>query len=80
MSHGLLWLPESAGELLVVTIDLSQSGDTEWDGMLLVNDAAFKWVNGLMDTGTYMDILESVGIDPENFVEEAENYLLSLMK
>lgn len=70
-----LWLPEHAGELLVVTIDPSQSGDTEWDGMMLINQAAFDWLNGKLDTGTYFDMLEHVGVSPDAFVGEVEDYI-----
>lgn len=70
-----LWLPESAGEYLSVSIAPSQSGETEWSGMILTNQAGFDWVEGKLDTGTYFDVLESVGIDPVSFVGTAEDYV-----
>lgn len=70
-----LWLPEDVGEILCVTIDPSQSGATEWEGMALINTLGFDWLDGELDTGTYFDALESVGIDPINFVGVAEDYV-----
>lgn len=74
-----IWVPDNARDLLLVTIDLTQSGETEWEGMLLVNSAAGDWVNGRIDTGTYMDILESVGINPDSFIKEAERYVYNML-
>lgn len=74
----MLWLPERASDLLLVTIDPSQSHDTEWEGMMIVNQAANDWLAGRLDTGTYFDMLEHVGIDPFNFVRPFENYVENL--
>lgn len=73
----MLWLPDSASELLAVTIDPSQSGDTEWNEMLLVNNASAQWLNGQMDTGTYEDVIEYAGLNPVEFIESAERYIYS---
>lgn len=70
-----LWLPDSAGEYLSVSICPAQSGETEWQGMTLINQAAFDWPEGKLDTGTYFDMLESVGLDPIFFVGTAEQYV-----
>ncbi len=71
-----LWVPKYAGELLTVSIDPNQSGETEWSAMVLVNQAAFDWVAGKLDTGTYCDILEHAGIDdPLTLIQKAESYL-----
>ena len=71
----MLWLPDCAGELLAVTIDPSQSATTEWDGMLLVNTASFDWLDGEIDTEIYFDILAEVGLDPIDFVGQAQAYI-----
>lgn len=73
-----LWLPEHLGDLLLVTIDPSQSSDADWEGMMMVNQAANDWLRGRLDTGTYFDMLEHVGIDPLSFVQPVENYVGSL--
>lgn len=70
-----LWLPERLGDLFLVTIDPSQSGDADWEGMMMVNQAANDWLKGKLDTGTYFDMLEHVGINPLNFVQPVENYV-----
>lgn len=70
-----LWLPEELGEMLCVTIEPVQSGATEWSGMKLVNTLGFDWLDGEIDTGTYFDALESVGINPIGFVTEVEDYV-----
>ena len=71
-----LWLPEYAGELLCVTVDLD-AGDFDFEGMLKINASAFDWLNGTLDGETYFDILEHYGIDPIEFVAPVrELYLL----
>lgn len=74
----MLWLPEHAGELLLVTIDAFQSTNAEWEGMMMVNQAAYDWLKGKLDTGTYYDMLEHVGIDPLSFVQPFENHVKNL--
>ncbi|MBC1238705.1 hypothetical protein [Nostoc sp. 2RC] len=69
-----LWIPPHADELLVVTVDAGAS-DTDFEGMLLVNQAANDWLRGRLDTGTYFDMLDHVGIDPLNFVTEVEEHV-----
>jgi hypothetical protein len=64
----LLWLPEYAGELLCVTVDPTM-GTFEFEGMLKINAAAFDWLDGKIDTGTYFDTLDHYGLDPIEFVE-----------
>jgi hypothetical protein len=63
-----LWLPEYAGELLCVTVDPNMD-DFEFQGMLQINAAAFDWLDGRLDTGTYFDTLDHYGLDPIEFVE-----------
>jgi hypothetical protein len=74
-----LWLPDSAGELLAVTIVPNQSSDSEWNGMMLINHSGIDWLAGQLDTGTYFDILESIGINPVTFVESTEQYINGLV-
>jgi hypothetical protein len=74
----MIWVPEHAGELLLVTIDSRHSEDSEWNGMMLVNQGAYDWLAGKIDTGTYFDMLDQIGIDPIRYVGEFENYLFGL--
>lgn len=74
-----LWIPERPGELLAVTVDPLAS-DTDFEGMLLVNMAASDWLAGRLDTGTYFDILDHVGIDPLGFVGEVNEYIEMLAR
>lgn len=63
-----LWLPEYAGELLCITVDPTVD-DFQFQGMLAINASAFDWLEGILDTGTYFDILDHYGLDPIEFVE-----------
>jgi hypothetical protein len=73
-----LWVPDSASELLVVTVD-ERASELDFEGMLLVNQAAVDWLHGRLDTGTYFDMLDHVGIDPLGFVGEVEQHVQLLM-
>lgn len=74
-----LWLPDSASEFLVVTVD-SEAGETDWEGMFLLNQAATDWLAGKLDTGTYFDMFEHFGINPLEFVKPVEEYVLNQVK
>jgi hypothetical protein len=74
-----LWIPPHIGDLLVVTVD-TEASDADFEEMLLVNQAANDWLYGRLDTGTYFDILDHVGIDPLGFVGEVEEHLELLIK
>lgn len=76
----MLWVPEHLADTLTVTIDGSQSTETDWEGMMMVNQAAVDWLKGKLDTGTYFDILEHVGIDPLGFVQPVESHVELLLK
>jgi hypothetical protein len=69
-----LWVPPHVGDLLIVTVDTDAS-DADFEGMLLVNQAADDWLTGKLDTGTYLDILDEVGIDPLGFIAEVEEHV-----
>jgi hypothetical protein len=62
-----LWLPDHVGELLCVEVK-SQSDESDFHAMVAVNCAAFDWVAGKIDTGTYLDILDHYGLDPYGFL------------
>ncbi|OCQ98959.1 hypothetical protein BCD64_23255 [Nostoc sp. MBR 210] len=73
-SNSGLWVPPHLGELLVVTVD-AEASETDFEGMLLVNQAANDWLYGRLDTGTYFDMLDHVGIDPLGFTGEVEEHI-----
>ena len=75
-----LWCPEDVEDLLLVTIDPNQSGETEWDMMVLINSSTREWLSGKLDTCTYMDILDAAGIDPLQFVSTAEHHVNLLIQ
>jgi hypothetical protein len=78
-SGSKLWTPPHVGDLLVVTVD-AEASEADFEGMLLVNQAANDWLHGRLDTGTYFDILDHVGIDPLGFVAEVEEHLELISK
>lgn len=63
----LLWLPDSAKELLCVESDEVDSIET----MVLVNSSVVNWLNGKLDTGTFTDILLQYDINPSR-IDECE--------
>jgi hypothetical protein len=76
----MLWIPDHLADTLTVTIDPSQSTDADWEGMMMVNQAAIDWLKGNLDTGTYFDMLEYVGVDPLGFVQPVENHVDLLLQ
>lgn len=76
----ILWLPDALEDLLLVTIDPKEATNSEWEMMLLLNQAACDWVRGKLNTGTYQDILEAAGFDPIEFLAIAERHVELLIK
>lgn len=64
-----LWYPPSLADLLCVDID-TQADDTQFQNMLVANQATVDWLGGKLDTGTYLDIVEqTMEEDPIDFVQ-----------
>lgn len=79
-SKKALWLPGMNEENLIVPEDISDfldiqvpvdSAESEFDKMILVNDSGRKFLEGSLDIGSYLDILEYAGIDPCFHLQEA---------
>lgn len=74
-----LWTPSHCNDFLLVEIDASQSTETEWENMFMLNRAANDWLKGRLDTGTYFDMLDHCEIDPFEFVGKVETHVLLLL-
>jgi uncharacterized protein YjbK len=50
---------------------------SEWEcrTMLMINEAAQKFLSGQLDTGTYLDMVETAGIDPDTWLNERCEFL-----
>lgn len=75
MTEGsLLFLPDPKEFFSFELDDFSNAADGEFEAMVQLNIAAADWVNGLIDTATYTDILTYYGIDPSDHLKEADWY------
>ena len=73
-TSSILWLPNDPAELLAVTWD-SQASDHEIDKAIALNGAGADWLDGKIETDTYLDhIAETVG-DPYDFLDHVEDLL-----
>lgn len=70
-----LWVPEHLSDTLTVTLDASEADESTWEGMMMVNQAGIDWLAGRLDTGTYCDMLEHVGIDPLGFLKPVQEHV-----
>lgn len=70
METNHLFVPEQVSDLLQIQIPVN-STDTEFEAMALVNDSSQAFIENEIDIDTYMDILDSVGIDPKFHLQEA---------
>lgn len=70
MDEDNLFIPDDVSDLLEVSIPI-ESTDSEYDNMLLVNSSAQSFLSGETPTDCYLDILDSVGIDPVFHLQEA---------
>lgn len=71
----MLWVPEHCRDFLIIEIDSSQSTETEWENMFMLNQASSDWLRGRLDTGTYFDMLDHCGIEPFSFVGKVETHV-----
>ena len=70
MADSLLWLPESAKELVCL-----DSFDIEnLDIQVFINTNLVNWLNGKLDTGTLVDMLMQYGINP-SILDDYEKYV-----
>ena len=75
MADSLLWLPESAKEL--VCLDSFDIEDI--DIQVFINQNLVNWLNGKLDTGTLIDMLLQYGINP-SILDDYEKYVKYLGK
>ncbi len=75
MADSLLWLPESAKEL--VCLDSLEIEDL--DLQVFINTNLVNWLNGKLDTGTLIDMLMQYDIDP-SILDDYEKYVRYLGK
>lgn len=70
MKEDSLIIPDEIKDFLEIQIPVN-STQLEWDQMVLVNQSGIEFLEGDLDLDTYMDILDSVGIDPQFHLQEA---------
>jgi len=70
MQEDTLILPEHISDFLEILIPVDAT-ESEFDAMVLVNESGSNFMNGILDLDTYMDILDSVGIDPQFHLQDA---------
>jgi hypothetical protein len=70
MADSLLWLPESAKEL--VCLDSFDIEDL--DTQVFINTNLVNWLNGKLDTGTLVDMLMQYDINP-SILDDYEKYV-----
>lgn len=70
MEESHLIVPENISDLLEIQIPVD-STDGEFEEMMLVNRSGHLFLENEIDLDTYMDILDSVGIDPQFHLQEA---------
>jgi hypothetical protein len=77
--NNLLWVPPDISDLLTVSVD-GHADDSTVEGMLIVNDAASRWLKGEIDDYTYFELLDHFGINPHEFVGEVEEHMELVMR
>jgi hypothetical protein len=73
-----IYVPENISDLLEVEVD-SNCTDSEFEGMILVNNSSQQFLDNELDLDTYLDILDSVGIDPYFHLQEAAWVVANLL-
>jgi hypothetical protein len=80
LNHGL-WLPPHWSDLVIVEVSGEAIRDPEaLEEMFILNQAGIDWMQGKLDTGTYMDMLEHYGHDPLEFVGGIEQDMEILIR
>ena len=70
MTEANLIIPESIEEFLDIQVPLD-STESEFQKMILVNQANREFLDGKLDLDTYLDILDYAEIDPFFHLQEA---------
>lgn len=70
MDESMIFMPEEVEDLLCILPE-SDATQTEEEAALLVNEASCKLLTEQIEVDTYMDILDSVGIDPNYHLQRA---------
>jgi hypothetical protein len=70
MDESMIFMPEEV-EYLLCILPESDATQTEEEAALLVNEASCKLLTEQIEVDTYMDILDSVGIDPHFHLQRA---------
>lgn len=70
MNANHLFVPETINDLLEIQIPVD-STDTEFEEMILINKSSQLFLENEIDLDFYMDVLDSVGIDPQFHLQEA---------
>ncbi|BAZ66269.1 hypothetical protein ACE1AT_13925 [Pelatocladus sp. BLCC-F211] len=71
----IIWTPDDPLDLLAVDVD-GNCSETEFLGMLAINQAGRDWLTGKIDTVEYLDKLEFYGIpDPFEILDEFADHV-----
>lgn len=72
---GIIWTPDDPLDLLSVDVH-GNCSESEFQGMLAINQAGRDWLVGKIDIITYLDKLEHYGIpDPFEIVDEFADHV-----
>jgi hypothetical protein len=70
MDESMIFMPEEVEDLLCILPE-SDATQSEEEAALLVNKASCELLREQIEVDTYMDILDSVGIDPHFHMQRA---------
>jgi hypothetical protein len=70
MDESMIFMPEEVEDLLCILPE-SDATQSEEEAALLVNKASCELLREQIEIDTYMDILDSVGIDPHFHLQRA---------
>ncbi|MEG3840029.1 hypothetical protein [Microcoleus sp. herbarium14] len=70
MDESMIFVPNDIEDLLCILPD-SDATKSEQDLALLINKSSQEFLNREIEVDTYMDILDSVGIDPFFHIQRA---------
>lgn len=72
---GIIWTPDDSLDLLSVDVD-GNCSESEFQGMLAINQAGRDWLTGEIDIVEYLDRLEHYGIlNPFEIVDEFADHV-----
>jgi hypothetical protein len=72
---GIIWTPDDPLDLLSVDVD-GNCSESEFLGMLAINQAGRDWLTGKINTVEYLDKLEHYGIpDPLGILDEFADHV-----